>query len=138
MRPSWRCRKHASRSLKNKELDDSLSNASAAIAMESKSTSSNATSKSKMSSSSSSSSSSTMSSQVRVGVRVRPITAKEQGMGSSSILDVSHSSHCIALSGRRFTYDAVFDANTSQADLYAQVSPSLLQAFLDGYNATVR
>jgi hypothetical protein len=57
-------------------------------------------------------------------------------MGSSSILEVSQAK-CIALSGRRFTYDAVFDAATSQADLYAQVSPPLLQAFLDGYNATV-
>jgi Kinesin motor domain len=57
-------------------------------------------------------------------------------MGSSSILEVSHA-NCIALSGRRFTYDAVFDAATTQADLYAQVSPPLLQAFLDGYNATV-
>jgi hypothetical protein len=58
-------------------------------------------------------------------------------MGSSSILEVSQA-NCIALSGRRFTYDAVFDAATSQAALYAQVSPPLLQAFLDGYNATVR
>lgn len=93
-----------------------------------------------------------VTSQVRVGVRVRPITAKEQGAGSTSVLEVvssnssssssssssSPSPCCIALSGRRFTYDAVFDAETSQADLYAQVSPPLLQSFLDGYNATVR
>jgi hypothetical protein len=51
-------------------------------------------------------------------------------MGSSSILKVPQK-NCIALSGRRFKYryDAVFDAATSQADLYAQVSPPLLQAF---------
>jgi hypothetical protein len=59
-------------------------------------------------------------------------------MGSLSIL-TEPQTNCIALSGRRFTYryDAVFDAATSQSDLYAQVSPPLLQAFLDGYNATV-
>lgn len=75
-------------------------------------------------------------SQVRVGVRVRPITAKEQGVGSVSVLEVSGRS--IALSGRRFTYDAVFDASTNQSNLYHEVSPPLLQSFLDGYNATVR
>jgi hypothetical protein len=77
-------------------------------------------------------------SQVRVGVRVRPITAKEQDMGSSSIL-TEPQTNCIALSGRRCTYryDVVFDAATSQSDLYAQVSPPLLEAFFDGYNATV-
>lgn len=93
--------------------------------------------------------------QVRVGVRVRPITAQEQGRGCTSVLEYTHTTNnrantntntttnnktnnCIALSGRRFTYDAVFDAASSQADLYAQVAPPLLHSFLHGYNATVR
>jgi len=74
------------------------------------------------------------SSQVRVGVRVRPVSIKEQGAGCSLQVDGSS----IALSGRRFIYDHVFDTNTSQSALYEQLSPQLLQSFLDGYNATVR
>jgi len=75
-----------------------------------------------------------MTSQVRVGVRARPVSTKDQG--SVEVLEVED--RTIALSGRRFTYDHVFDCNTSQQQLYEQVSPSLLQSFLDGYNATVR
>lgn len=78
-------------------------------------------------------SSASPSSQVRVGVRVRPVCVKEQGAGCSLQVDGSS----IALSGRRFTYDHVFDTNTSQSALYEQVSLQLLQSFLDGYNATV-
>ena len=74
-----------------------------------------------------------MTSQVRVGVRARPVSTKDQG--SVEVLEVED--RTIALSGRRFTYDHVFDSNTSQQQLYEQVSPSLLQSFLDGYNATV-
>jgi Kinesin motor domain len=75
--------------------------------------------------------------QVRVCVRVRPITAKEQENGASSALDVSNT-NAIQLSGRRFTFDSVFDETTAQTDLYHQIAPSLMQSFLDGYNATVR
>jgi hypothetical protein len=76
------------------------------------------------------------SSQVRVFVRVRPLTAKEQGAGSNGVLDVSDG--CVVqLSGRRFTYDAAFDAETTQAELYEKFAPTLLQSFLDGFNATV-
>ena len=73
-------------------------------------------------------------SQVRVGVRVRPVSTNEHG--SDNILHVDGSS--LALSGRRFTYDHVFDTNTTQSALYEQVSPQLMQSFLEGYNATVR
>ena len=77
-----------------------------------------------------------MTCQVRVCVRVRPITAKEQESGASNTLEVANSKS-IQLSGRRFTFDSVFDASTSQNDLYRSVAPSLMQSFLDGYNATV-
>lgn len=76
-------------------------------------------------------------SQVRVFVRVRPITAKELGSGCSNVLEVSD--NCVVhLSERQFTYDAAFDATTTQADLYQKLAPSLLKSFLDGFNATVR
>ena len=75
-----------------------------------------------------------LSSQVRVGVRVRPVSIKEHG--SDNVVHVD--GHSVALLGRRFTYDHVFDPNTTQSALYEQVSPQLLQSFLEGYNATVR
>eukprot|EP00536_Pseudo-nitzschia_multiseries_P002764 jgi/Psemu1/184230/e_gw1.38.172.1 len=40
--------------------------------------------------------------------------------------------------GRRiFTYDAVFDSNFGQEELYESVSAPLLSSFIDGYNATI-
>ena len=74
-------------------------------------------------------------SQVRVGVRIRPLTHQEVGFGGKGVLAARPPQ--IRLGERRFTYDAVFDANVSQADLYAQESAPLQNSFLDGYNATV-
>lgn len=74
-------------------------------------------------------------SQVRVGVRIRPLTSQEIQQGGKISLDVTPPS--LGLGQRRFTYDAVFDSNVSQVDLYDNVSTSLLHSFVDGYNATV-
>jgi hypothetical protein len=80
--------------------------------------------------------------QVRVGVRIRPLTSQEAGQGGNSVLAVQQQQQQqqseIRLGQRRFTYDAVFDADVSQHDLYQSVSAPLLTSFLDGYNATVR
>jgi hypothetical protein len=79
--------------------------------------------------------------QVRVGVRIRPLTSQEAGQGGNSVLAVQQQQQQqqseIRLGQRRFTYDAVFDADVSQHDLYQSVSAPLLTSFLDGYNATV-
>jgi hypothetical protein len=83
--------------------------------------------------------------QVRVGVRIRPLTSQEAGEGGNSVLAVQQQQYGqqqqqqeIRLGQRRFTYDAVFDSDVSQHDLYQSVSAPLLTSFLDGYNATVR
>jgi Kinesin motor domain len=76
-------------------------------------------------------------SQVRVCVRVRPIAATERENGTVNVLKIPNT-NTIQLSGRRFTFDSVFDDAVSQADLYQLVAPSLLQSYLDGFNATVR
>lgn len=97
-------------------------------------------------SSTSSTTTSTASSacQVRVGVRIRPLTSNEHKQGGKQILNVSPSSSLssqtssISIGERKFTYDAVFDANISQQELYESVSKPLLGSFIDGYNATVR
>lgn len=87
--------------------------------------------------------------QVRVGVRIRPLTSQEAREGENSVLAVQQQQQqlgqqqhqqqqVISLDQTRFTYDAVFDADVSQQDLYRSVSSPLLTSFLDGYNATVR
>jgi len=76
-------------------------------------------------------------SHVRVGVRVRPLTSKEIQQGGKVSLSILPPSSITITSQKTFTYDAVFDAETNQDDLYSSVSSSLLDSFVDGYNATV-
>jgi hypothetical protein len=77
------------------------------------------------------------SSHVRVGVRIRPITSKESSEGGKQVIEANSFDRTVSLSKRKFTYDSVFDSNVSNEDLYSSVAPPLLDAFLNGYNATV-
>jgi hypothetical protein len=43
----------------------------------------------------------------------------------------------VSLSKRTFTFDSVFHPKVTQLELYSNVAPQLLAAFLGGYNATV-
>jgi hypothetical protein len=70
-----------------------------------------------------------------IGVRVRPLTARELGEGGKEVLAAQNPE--VRLGEKRFTYDAVFDANVDQNELYAQVSTPLLKSFVEGFNATV-
>ena len=74
-------------------------------------------------------------SRVRVGVRVRPLALQEINQGGNCSLNID--SPMIRMGRRSFTYDAVFDSNFGQEDLYESVSAPLLSSFIDGYNATV-
>ena len=74
-------------------------------------------------------------SQVRVGVRVRPMASQEIRLGGNCSLNIESPS--IRMGRKRFTYDAVFDSNYDQTELYESVSTPLLSSFIDGYNATV-
>lgn len=74
-------------------------------------------------------------SRVRVGVRVRPMASQEIRQEGNCSLNIDSST--IRMGKRRFTYDAVFDSNSGQADLYESVNSPLITSFVDGYNATV-
>ena len=76
-------------------------------------------------------------SHVRVGVRIRPLTSKESSEGGSAVVDANPFDRTVSLSKRKFTYDSVFHSNVTQLDLYGDVAPPLMEAFLGGYNATV-
>ena len=75
-------------------------------------------------------------SRVHVGVRIRPLTSQEIQQGGKSSLNAEECP-TIRMGQRQFTYDAVFDSNCGQGDLYDRVSAPLLTSFMDGYNATV-
>lgn len=79
-----------------------------------------------------------MSCQVRVGVRIRPITSKESSEGGKQVVEPDAFDRTVCISKRKFTYDSVYDADVSNEELYGSVAPPLLEAFLNGYNATVR
>ena len=77
------------------------------------------------------------SSHVRVGVRIRPLTSKEISEGGKEVIDTNTFDRTVELSKRKFTYDSVFQSTIQNIQLYDNVSPPLLNAFLNGFNATV-
>ncbi|KAL7448200.1 hypothetical protein ACHAWC_000437, partial [Mediolabrus comicus] len=77
------------------------------------------------------------SSHVRVGVRIRPLTSKEISEGGKEVIDTNTFNRTVELSKRKFTYDSVFQSTIQNIQLYDNVSPPLLNAFLNGFNATV-
>ena len=76
-------------------------------------------------------------SQVRVGVRIRPLTSKETSEGGHAVVDGNAFNRTVSLSKRKFTYDSVFHSNVTQSEIYNDLAPPLLDAFLNGYNATM-
>ena len=75
--------------------------------------------------------------QVRVGVRVRPLASKELQQSGKVSLSINPPASISIASHKTFSFDAVFDSETDQESLYDSVSTSLLDSFVEGYNATV-
>jgi hypothetical protein len=69
---------------------------------------------------------------------VRPLTSKEIQQSGKVSLSINSPASISIASHKTFTYDAVFDSQTDQDGLYTSVSTSLLDSFVEGYNATVR
>ena len=73
---------------------------------------------------------------VRVGVRIKPTPGPSSCEG-----DAAHNKVLLARSAhgaaRRYTFDHVFEPSATNAELYASVGAPLLNAALDGYNATL-
>ena len=81
-------------------------------------------------------SSSTRDSCVQVAVRIRPVLSWEK---KENVCKVVHndSIQIGGNSGPRFTFDRVFDPNTTQAQLFKHAVEPLVQKCLQGYNATI-
>jgi hypothetical protein len=78
---------------------------------------------------------------VKVVVRLRPLNSKEKAANRIKIVDVHSSLHQIQLNGPRgkkcFTFDAVFDTDSEQKDVYEEIAYPLIESVLSGYNGTI-
>jgi len=77
-------------------------------------------------------------SNVRVAVRVRPLSSKEQLNGCRRIVQVVNDLNQVVVGADRgFTFDFSYDDQTTQDKIFAESIQPLVDAALDGYNATV-
>ncbi|CAK1554391.1 unnamed protein product [Leptosia nina] len=83
---------------------------------------------------------------VRVVVRLRPMDQREKIDGACNCVSVDTVNSTIAVTRsnisppeppRIYAYDAVFDSNTSQMDIYLQTASPIVAEVLKGYNGTI-
>ena len=78
---------------------------------------------------------------VQVVARCRPLGAKELREGRSSCVSVSPETCTVriarAATQKTFTFDATFDELSTQQSFYEQSCESVVEAVLDGFNATI-
>ncbi|XP_036787749.2 kinesin-like protein KIF7 isoform X2 [Manis pentadactyla] len=75
---------------------------------------------------------------VRVALRVRPLLPKELLHGHQTCLRVEPGHGCVTLGrDRRFGFHVVLDEDTGQEAVYQACVQPLLEAFFEGFNATV-
>ncbi|CAH0756808.1 unnamed protein product [Diatraea saccharalis] len=83
---------------------------------------------------------------VRVVVRVRPMDQREKLEGSPNCVSVDPVNNTVAVTRnnvtppeppRIYAYDAVYDSNTSQMDIYVQTASPIVEEVLRGYNGTI-
>lgn len=84
---------------------------------------------------------------VQVVVRCRPMDEKELARGYTRVVDVFPSRGVVEIRHPRddpstdnvkvFTFDAVYDWNSSQQDLYEETVRPLVSSVLDGFNGTI-
>ncbi|XP_034177955.1 kinesin-like protein 68D [Osmia lignaria lignaria] len=84
---------------------------------------------------------------VQVVVRCRPMDEKEVSRGYTRVVDVFPSRGVVEIRHPRddpssdnvkvFTFDAVYDWNSSQQDLYEETVRPLVSSVLDGFNGTI-
>ncbi|KAK6132997.1 hypothetical protein DH2020_033288 [Rehmannia glutinosa] len=70
---------------------------------------------------------------VKVVVRIRP--AKGLGIGGTSVSKVSKNS--LSVAERNYTFDSVFDSDSTQGDVYQLVGAPLVKDALSGYNTSI-
>lgn len=83
---------------------------------------------------------------VKVVVRCRPMNDKETAAGNERVVSMDPQRGLIEVkpcgnahgeTPKSFTFDAVYDMNSKQRDLYDETFRDLVQAVLDGFNGTI-
>uniref|UniRef100_UPI00398F0E3E kinesin-like protein kif7 n=1 Tax=Pristiophorus japonicus TaxID=55135 RepID=UPI00398F0E3E len=75
---------------------------------------------------------------VRVAVRIRPLLPKEMLHGHQSCVHADLDSQQVTLgNNRHFQFDVIFDQTSSQDEVYGSCVEPLVEAFFEGFNATV-
>uniref|UniRef100_A0A8C5RHZ0 Kinesin-like protein n=1 Tax=Laticauda laticaudata TaxID=8630 RepID=A0A8C5RHZ0_LATLA len=83
---------------------------------------------------------------LKVVVRCRPLNRKEEATGYERILDMDVKLGQVTLRNpkaspgelaKTFTFDAVYDATSKQADLYDETVRPLIDSVLQGFNGTI-
>ncbi|XP_074598483.1 kinesin-like protein KIF3B [Brevipalpus obovatus] len=87
---------------------------------------------------------------VKVCVRCRPMTEKEISQGHERVVEMDPKKGIVTLHPlgnankssssnmlKQFTFDAVYDWNSRQADVYDEVARPLVDSVLEGFNGTV-
>ncbi|XP_028399577.1 kinesin-II 95 kDa subunit-like [Dendronephthya gigantea] len=82
---------------------------------------------------------------VKVIIRCRPMNQKEVGQGFERVVEMDSKRGHISLKNpqklgeppKEFTFDAIYDWNSIQRDLYEESFRSLVESVLGGYNGTI-
>ncbi|OMH80381.1 Kinesin-like protein KIF21A, partial [Zancudomyces culisetae] len=75
---------------------------------------------------------------VNVALRIRPLSKKETGRGDKSCVKVIPGTQQVTIGGdRSFTFDKIYSAKDTQAQVYEESVKPMIERFLEGYNATV-
>lgn len=82
---------------------------------------------------------------VKVVVRCRPMNEKEVAAGYERVVDMDVKRGIVDLKNpakanevpKQFTFDAVYDWNSKQRDLYDETFADLVESVLNGYNGTI-
>jgi len=82
---------------------------------------------------------------VRVIVRCRPFNSKEKKEGNGRAVFVNPKDHTVEvkdcdnpkLAPKRWTFDATFDENCTQRDIYDSAAAAIVDDVLEGFNGTI-
>lgn len=83
---------------------------------------------------------------VQVVVRCRPMNKKELSTGHTTVVDISPAKGVVEIfspkdvqkeNGKMFTFDAVYDWNCTQQEIYDETVHPLVNSVLDGFNGTI-
>lgn len=84
---------------------------------------------------------------VKVVVRCRPMNSKETAEGRKPVVDVNSSANMVTIINpdanaisadpKSFTFDAVYDSESTQRAVYDETAYPLVDSVLSGYNGTI-